>query len=168
MEEIILLIKITKKNGSVEKFTNSKIERAVTLAADRIGVKLYKGELNKIIENVKSNIVGDSIDVYDLHKIVCAAIKTVNADVASSYQNYRDYKLTYAKDFEKLFQQAKDVLLLGDRENANFDSALISTKGSLIRGYTTSMLYKKFYLHKDECEAIKRGEIYIHDQQIGL
>lgn len=158
-------IKIKKKNGSIEKFSNAKIIRAVTLAGDRIGVTLSKSELDKIVANVRQNIIGDSIDVYDLHKIVCHAIKSVNPDVSASYQNYRDYKLTYAKDFEKLFQQAKDVLLLGDRENANFDSALISTKGSLIRGYTTSMLYKKFYLHKDENEAIRRGDIYIHDRQ---
>lgn len=158
-------IKIEKKNGTIEKFDTKKIERAVALAGDRVGVTLTKQQMKDIIDNVKQSIHSDMVNVFDMHKIVCHAIKQVNSDVAASYQNYRDYKLTYAKDFEKLYQQAKDVLFLGDKENANFDSALISTKGSLIRGYTTSMLYKKFYLHKDEAELTKRGDIYIHDMR---
>ena len=156
-------MQIKKKNGTMEKFDSKKIERAISAAGDRIGQKVSKDEMKRIIEQVKEAIHTDIVNVFDMHKIVCKAIKDVAPDVAASYQNFRDYKLTYAKDFDKLFQQAKDVLLLGDRENANFDSALISTKGSLIRGYTTAMLYKKFYLHKDEAEAIRRGDIYIHD-----
>lgn len=55
------------------------------------------------------------------------------------------------------------VLLLGDKENANFDSSLVSTKGSLIKGYLTKQLYKQFYLTKEEKEATKVGKYYIHD-----
>ena len=55
------------------------------------------------------------------------------------------------------------MLRLGDRENANFDSSLVSTKGSLIKGYLTKSLYKQFYLSKREKELIERGDIYIHD-----
>lgn len=158
-----MIIKVKKKSGALEKFDSKKIERAIILAGDRIGVVVNNKDLKTIVDHVKSVINTDIVDVFDMHKIVCNAIKSVLPDVAASYQNYRDYKLTYAKDFEKLFQQTRDVLFLGDKENANFDSALISTKGSLIRGYTTSMLYKKFYLHKKELERTKRGDIYLHD-----
>ena len=159
----VLQIKIKKKNGSVEVFDTEKIKTAVTRAADRIGQQVESKVMNKIITAIKQDIHTDLVNVFDMHKIVCGAIKQYAPDVAASYQNFRDYKMTYARDFEKLFQQAKDVLLLGDRENANFDSSLVSTKGSLIRGYTTSMLYKKFYLHHDEAAAIRRGDIYVHD-----
>lgn len=156
-------ITIEKKNGSIEEFNVDKIVKAITSASDRIGRKIGSLEMESIIRTIHEDIQSPIVHVKDMHKIVCRAIKQYFPDVASSYQNYRDYKLTYARDFDKLFQQAKDVLFLGDRENANFDSALISTKGSLIRGYTTSMLYKKFYLHRDEAEAIRRGDIYFHD-----
>lgn len=52
---------------------------------------------------------------------------------------------------------------LGDRENANYDSSLVSTKGSLIKGYLTKSLYKQFYLSGKEKALIERGDIYIHD-----
>lgn len=156
-------ITIEKKNGSIEDFNVDKIVKAIKSASERIGRTIDTKDMEMIIRTIHDDIQSPVVHVKDMHKIVCRAIKQYFPDVASSYQNYRDYKLTYAKDFDRLFKQAKDVLFLGDRENANFDSALISTKGSLIRGYTTSMLYKKFYLHKDEAEAIRRGDIYIHD-----
>ncbi len=55
------------------------------------------------------------------------------------------------------------MLRLGDRENANYDSSLVSTKGSLIKGYLTKSLYKQFYLSGKEKALIERGDIYIHD-----
>lgn len=102
--------------------------------------------------------------VAELHELVIAVLSSFGfKDVADSYAEYRYYKNNYAKTFEQLRQDADDVLRLGDRENANFDSALVSTKGSLIKGYLTKSLYKQFYLSKTEKELIERGDIYIHD-----
>ena len=83
--------------------------------------------------------------------------------MAEAYAEYRYYKTTYARTFEQLRQDADDVLRLGDRENANYDSSLVSTKGSLIKGYLTKSLYKQFYLSGKEKALIERGDIYIHD-----
>lgn len=156
-------MKIEKKNGSIEQFSDDKIIKAIRKSAERIGRELTDDECRFVVDGVKREVNASLIHVYDMHKIVCRVLKEHFPDVAHSYQNFRDYKLTYAKDFEKLFKQTKDVLYLGDRENANFDSALVSTKSSLIRGYITKMLYQNFYLTRPEREAISRGEIYIHD-----
>ena len=83
--------------------------------------------------------------------------------IASAYQEYRDYKNTYAKSWEQLKEDADQIIFLGDRENANFDSSLVSTKGSLVKGALTKELYKQFYLSKTEKFLTKRGDIYIHD-----
>lgn len=156
---------ILKKNGSTENFEPNKIKVAIRKSANRIGVTLDDDTCDRIVEQIKENMVHPQITVAEMHKLVCRVLKRIAPDVAMSYQNYRDYKTTYAEDFDKLFQQTKDVLYLGDRENANFDSALISTKGSLIRGYLTKSLYQKFYLTKRELEATRRGDIYIHDMR---
>lgn len=163
MENMPLEIKIEKKNGSVEEFNDAKIIRAVRLAGDRIGRILSDEELRGVVEEVKDEVENNLVHVSDMHKIVCRVLKRRYPDIAQSYQNFRDYKSTYIKDLEKLFEESKNTLKYGDKENANFDSALISTKGSLIRGYLTKLLYTKYYLHKKEAEAARLGTVYFHD-----
>ena len=162
-------MKIIKKDGTIEYFNGRKVRNAVEKAAARVNVTLSDWEMSAIEEavyneaNKESDFGSKSIRVLDLHGIVKRAIEKVNPTVAESYQNFRDYKTTYAKEFDEIFNNVNDVLFLGDRENANFDSSLVSTKGSLIKGYLTKSLYKNFYLSTEEKFLTKRGDIYIHD-----
>lgn len=158
-------INVIKKDGTVEGWNGEKIKEAVYKAAARVNQYVEPDVLNKLVEKVHSCLIIDrGVPTKDLHKEVIHYLKYFGlTDVANSYQEYRDYKNTYAKAFEKVKDEADTVLLLGDRENANFDSSLISTKGSLIKGYLTKELYKQFYLSNKEKELVKRGDIYIHD-----
>ena len=54
-------------------------------------------------------------------------------------------------------------MYIGDKENSNADSALVSTKRSLIFNQLNKELYKKFFLNVEEIQAINEGYIYIHD-----
>ena len=160
-------MKIIKKDGTVEGWNGEKIKEAVYKAAARVNQYVEPDILDKLVEKVHSCLI---IDRYaptkDLHKEVIHCLRYFGLDdIANSYQEYRDYKNTYAKSFEKVKDEADNVLLLGDRENANFDSSLVSTKGSLIKGYLTKELYRQFYLSKEEKELTKRGDIYIHDMR---
>lgn len=158
-------MKIIKKEGTVEGWNGEKIKEAVYKAAARVNQDVEPDVLNKLVEKVHSCLIIDrDVPTKDIHKEVIHYLKYFGlTDVANSYQEYRDYKNTYAKSFEKVKDEADNVLLLGDRENANFDSSLVSTKGSLIKGYLTKELYRQFYLSKKEKELTKRGDIYIHD-----
>lgn len=160
-------MKIIKKDGTVEGWNGEKIKEAVYKAAARVNQYVEPDVLNKLIEKVHSCLIIDrDVPTKGLHKEVIHYLKYFGlTDVANSYQEYRDYKNTYAKSFEKVKDEADNVLLLGDRENANFDSSLVSTKGSLIKGYLTKELYRQFYLSKEEKELTKRGDIYIHDMR---
>lgn len=160
-------MKIIKKDGTVEGWNGEKIKEAVYKAAARVNQYVEPDILDKLIEKVHSCLIIDrDAPTKDLHKEVIHYLKYFGlTDVANSYQEYRDYKNTYAKSFEKVKDEADNVLLLGDRENANFDSSLVSTKGSLIKGYLTKELYRQFYLSKEEKELTKRGDIYIHDMR---
>lgn len=160
-------MKIIKKDGTVEGWNGEKIKEAVYKAADRVNQYVEPDVLNKLVEKVHSCLIIDrDAPTKDLHKEVIYYLKYFGlTDVANSYQEYRDYKNTYAKSFEKVKDEADNVLLLGDRENANFDSSLVSTKGSLIKGYLTKELYRQFYLSKEEKDLTKRGDIYIHDMR---
>ena len=160
-------MKIIKKDGTVEGWNGEKIKEAVYKAAARVNQYVYSDILDKLVEKVHSCLIIDrDAPTKDLHKEVIHYLRYFGLDdIANSYQEYRDYKNTYAKSFEKVKDEADNVLLLGDRENANFDSSLVSTKGSLIKGYLTKELYRQFYLSKEEKELTKRGDIYIHDMR---
>lgn len=159
-------MKVIKKEGTVEGWNGEKIKEAVYKAAARVNQEVDGDTLNKVVEKAHSSSCNLDISTKDLHKTVIHYLKYFGlTEVANSYQEYRDYKNTYAKSFEKVKDEADNVLLLGDRENANFDSSLVSTKGSLIKGYLTKELYRQFYLSKEEKELTKRGDIYIHDMR---
>lgn len=157
-------MKVIKKNNTLENWDNSKIVEAIKKAADRLNNTIDTNKSTEIAEYVKSIIKGDLVKTLDLHKIVINALKTFGYfDIAQSYQDYRDYKTSYAKSWEEIKEESDRILYLGDTENANFDSSLISTKRSLIQGALTKELYKNFYLNKELLKLIKRGDIYIHD-----
>lgn len=173
MNKIRLVI---KKDESIVKYDFNKIRAAVIKAAERANVKLY-GEFWKPFQErvesyldeypTESRVAGDDVvltyTVHDLHVLVEQALKDVLPEVHRSYSQYRNYKTTFVKTMDELFKKTQATLYLGDRENANFDSTLASTKGSLIRGYLTKELYKQFILSKSELQAIEDGYIYIHD-----
>ena len=157
-------INVIKKDGTREDWCFDKIKVAIDKATKRANAKYPEWKLWQIegyIEGIlyhKTEVTAEA-----LHGHVIDALNRYLPEVGKAYQEYRDYKNTYAKAFESVKSEADTVLLLGDRENANFDSSLISTKGSLIKGYLTKELFKQFYLSKKEKELVKRGDIYIHD-----
>lgn len=158
-------VQVVKKDKSVEDYDASKITDAVSKAAFRCDKIVPQATLDAIAREVYRRIEHrDRVTVAELHELVIAALSFFQMkEVGEAYAEYRYYKTTYAKTFEQLRQDADDVLRLGDRENANYDSSLVSTKGSLIKGYLTKSLYKQFYLSGLEKELIERGDIYIHD-----
>ncbi len=159
------VLSVIKKDNSIEPFKPFKITDAVQKAAFRCDRKIAPERMSEVAEEVRRRLAGRSeVTVAELHELVIASLACFRfKEVAEAYAEYRYYKTTYAKTFEQLRQDADDVLRLGDRENANYDSSLVSTKGSLIKGYLTKSLYKQFYLSKKEKELIDRGDIYIHD-----
>lgn len=156
---------VTKKDNTQEPWDTNKIKVAIHKAAERCKCPITDFSIERVILGVLSEIKDrDSVSVSELHSLVIHYLAFENfPEISKAYQEYRDYKNTYVKEFENLKKEADNVLFLGDKENANFDSSLSSTKGSLIRGYLTKALYKQFYLSKEEKELTKRGDIYIHD-----
>lgn len=157
-------MKVIKKDGTVEQWDSSKIVEAVNKAAERVNYHVSEDTMAKIVDIVADNLNNvESLQTTDIHKTVINVLLNYIPEVGQAYQEFRDYKNTYAKSFEHLRESADEILFLGDKENANFDSSLVSTKGSLIKGALTKELYRNFYLSKREKELTKRGDIYIHD-----
>ena len=158
-----LNMNIIKKDGLIEKWDNNKIVIAIKKASERINYPITESQCLQVAEKCKSEVTAQT-PTSKLHSIVINALQELGfGSISEAYQEYRDYKNSYAKSWSQLKVDADTILFLGDRENANFDSSLISTKGSLIKGSLTKELYQQFYLSKTEKFLTKRGDIYIHD-----
>ncbi len=157
---------IVKKDGTHEKFNIQKIINAISKSAERMLIKFNENQLRQICNIVKEQILllnKNDIDIKEIHFIVETALDAVSPKVAQSYRNYRNYKTEFVHMLDKVYKESQKIMYIGDKENSNADSALVSTKRSLIFNQLNKELYKQFFLNVDELQAIRDGYIYIHD-----
>ena len=155
---------VVKKDGTLESFNPEKIIKACRKAAIRTLKDLTKSEEEEIINRVKEYCDGmDTVSIEKLHNIVESSLSDVNKKVAESYKSYRNYKIDFVRMLDDVYQESQRIMYIGDKENSNSDSALVSTKRSLIFNQLNKELYKKFFLTTEELQAAKDGYIYIHD-----
>lgn len=167
MKDVIVI----KKDGTREPFNGEKIIVAVGKSASRILVKFTKEEEQAIVDHVESEIEKrglKEIPIAMMHSMVEAALVSINAQVADSYRNYRNYKQEFVHMMDDVFVKSQSIRYIGDKENANTDSALVATKRSLIFNELNKNLYRKFFMTRNELQACKEGYIYVHDQSARL
>ena len=103
-----------------------------------------------------------------MHNIVEGALEQVNPSVARSYRDYRNYKKDFVHMMDDVYTKSQSIRYIGDKSNANTDSALVATKRSLIFNELNKELYRKFFMNRNELQACRDGYIYIHDQSARL
>jgi ribonucleoside-triphosphate reductase len=158
------ILKVVKKNQQVSDWDFDKILKAVNKSAKRVSKKLSESQEQELDIIIKTKLGNRKVvEVSELHEIVESSLEQVDTEIAGSYKSFRNYKQDFVAIWEDLYKKSKGIIYGSDRENANFLSTLISTKGSLVRGYLTKELYRKYYLSKDELKAIDEGFIYLHD-----
>jgi len=160
------MIKIIKKDGTLEEFDKRKIISAVSKSANRVMYKFKESELEQICDFVLSKINENklsNVHIQVMHNLVESALETVEPKVAKSYKDYRNYKKDFVHMLDDVYQKAQSIMYIGDKENSNTDSALVATKRSLIYNHLNKELYQKFFLTTEELQACKDGYIYIHD-----
>ncbi|MCI8336169.1 MAG: anaerobic ribonucleoside-triphosphate reductase [Peptococcaceae bacterium] len=160
------MVKIIKKDGTLEKFNEQKIVVAISKSADRVMVKLTPQHIEDVCTYVKDSIAENNlteVPIKMMHNLVESALDRVDPRVAKSYRDYRNYKQDFVHMLDGVFKKAQSIMYIGDKENANTDSALVATKRSLIFNQLNKELYQKFFLTTDELQACKDGYIYVHD-----
>lgn len=160
------MIRVVKKDGSKEDFNVQKVVAAVNKSAYRALIKFTDEELAFICQFVEEEVqkMGiTEIQIAQMHNVVEGALEKVNPAVAKSYKDYRNYKQDFVQMLDEVYKKSQSIMYIGDKENSNTDSALVSTKRSLIFNELNKELYKKFFLTVEEIQAIREGYIYIHD-----
>lgn len=157
---------VIKKNGIKEPFDPQKIITAIDKSAERAMVKFSDEDHDKICTTVLGIIMDNElteIPVTTMHYAVETALEANSPIVAKSYKDYRNYKQDFAHMLDEVYKKAQSIMYIGDKDNANSDSALVPTQRSLIYNELNKELYKKFFLNTEELQACKDGYIYVHD-----
>ena len=166
-------MRVIKKDGTLEDYDEQKIINACDKAARRAMYEFSDNDYSEILNDVWSKIEENydeesDIQIYDMHNIVEAVLEEDFPIVAKMYKEYRNYKKDFVHMMDKVYEKSQAIRYIGDKSNANTDSALVATKRSLIYNELSSELYKKFFLTHDEKQAAKDGYIYIHDRSARL
>ena len=157
---------VIKKDGTKEPFNIQKVITAVNKSSTRVLAAFTPEEMRKICNFVERSIEEQGlteVSIPTMHNLVEGALEQVNPKVAKSYRDYRNYKQDFVQMLDEVYQKSQSIMYIGDKENSNADSALVSTKRSLILNELNKSLYKKFFLTVEELQACRDGYIYIHD-----
>ena len=159
-------VKVIKKDGTKEVFNVQKVINAVGKSAYRALTRFTDEEKRKIcsyvIEKV-DELESDEIPIPVMHNVVESALEQVKPIVAKSYRDYRNYKQDFVRMLDDVYKKSQSIMYIGDKENSNTDSALVSTKRSLIFNQLNKELYQKFFMTTEEIQACRDGYIYVHD-----
>lgn len=160
------MINILKKNGIIQPFDGNKIILAIRKSATRVCINLTKEQEEKVVNTIKNQLKYSEIPipVNTIHNMVEVALDSVDPKVAKSYREYRDNKSAFASMLDKVYNKKLSLSFIGDRSNANADSALTTTQKAIVYNELNSELYKKFFLTRNEEKAMSEGYIYIHDR----
>ncbi len=157
---------VIKKDGSKEIFNVQKVINAVGKSAYRALTEFSDEDNRKICELIIEKVDSlpeNEIPIPKMHNIVEEVLEKVKPIVAKSYRDYRNYKQDFVRMLDDVYKKSQSIMYIGDKENSNTDSALVSTKRSLIFNQLNKELYQKFFLTTEEIQACRDGYIYIHD-----
>ena len=158
------MIRIVKKDNTLESYDEQKIVNACKKAAMRALDNLDDNDYKRICDNVEFYInseygsyrdTNDYIDipVSEIHSIVEKTLMDLYPNSGEAYRQYRNYKIDFVHMLDDVYQKSQAIRYIGDVSNANTDSTMVSTQRSLIYGQLNKNLYRKFFLNKDELQA---------------
>ena len=161
-------MKVIKKDGTLEEYNEQKIINAIDKSAQRENFTFSQDEYGMICNRVLNEVdeedfENDEVPVGFIHNIVEKTLLDLFPKVGYQYQQYRNYKLDFVHMMDTVYEESQKIMYIGDKENSNTDSALVSTKRSLVLNELNKQLYKKFFLTVEERQAVNDGYIYIHD-----
>lgn len=157
-------MEVIKKDGTRVKYNEEKIINAINKSAERVLERIDKEKMKEILKDIEKLLPEKEVTVLEMHGLVVKVLDNYYPSVANSYREYRNYKSDFVAMLDEVYNKAQKIMYLGDKENSNTDSALVTTKRSLIYNELNKELYNKFFLTVEEKQACRDGYIYIHDK----
>lgn len=157
------IVRVRKKSGRLEPWNKTKLEVAIQSATtkplDSVLMEVITSKIHDKVMNLETNVVTTN----QLHDFVEETLGEIAPEVFEQYAIYRRYKREMSKSYDKARQESNKILHDGDKENANKDSQLNSTKQALIAESYMTQLMRDFELSPEIRNAHDEGFVYIHD-----
>lgn len=157
-------MKVVKRDGSLQDFDRNKIKVGLNKASNRSDNKLSSSDIDKIIDGVvllykdSGSVSSDSV-----YQAVTESLREINEMALQEYLSFNKYRDRYSESFKEIVSFSDKVMFTGDKENANKDTQLNSTKQAVISEETMRQLMREFELNPEWVKAHDEGWIYIHD-----
>ena len=161
-----LKIFIRKKTGILQDYDFNKILVAIRKSAVRAGVSLTEEQERDIVayvENIIFNRNDNVVPVETMHELVIAALSHYAPEVGTSYREYHDWAKKEAERIAANESECQSIQFGLKKDNANMDTALVSTKRAKKMEVHEKSAYIKYNLTRDQRQAVEDGYIYVHD-----
>ena len=155
-------MKVIKKDGTLQDFDPEKVKDACLKAAYNASTRISEQDLQRVVRKVRKGLK-ENTPVEVIHSRVINYLKTVNPLASAAYKDYHNFRKETMNQLFETFKKTEALKYAGDRENANYDTALFSTQQSVFRGWHSAVVSRNFYLTRQERDMMKEGLIYIHD-----
>ena len=106
------MIKVVKKDGTLEDFNVQKVVDAVNKSACRVLINFTEEEEKFICQFVEEKVFAlgiDRIEIAQMHNIVEGALERVNPVVAKSYRDYRNYKQDFVQMLDDVYTKSQST-----------------------------------------------------------
>ena len=157
------MIKVLKKDGTLQDFDFQKIVSAIEKSASRIGRKITPYMVHELKKEIMPLIHNQNTTVERIHQVVEMGLAKIDIPIADSYRGYRNWKKSMAEMMNTVVVEFNKTLNERDRSNSNLNSTLFSAKRTNASKILLAEMYKKYFLTKEEAQAVQDGFIYVHD-----
>lgn len=157
------IIKVLKKDNTLEVFDFSKIVVAVSKSAARIGKDLTDEKIWQLHKEIAPLIHTEVVSVDRIHQVVEIALSRVDKDISESYRGYRNWKKEMAHMMETIVASVNKSMEERDRSNSNLNSILFSAKRTNVSKILLKEMFLQYFLTDTERQAVRDGFIYVHD-----
>ncbi|MGL5803150.1 MAG: anaerobic ribonucleoside-triphosphate reductase [Cetobacterium sp.] len=159
------MLKVVKKDGTLEVFDFEKIVVAVAKSAARVGIDLTDEKIFELHKEVAKFILPETktFTVDRIHSIVEMATHRVDPQIGASYSGFRNWKKEMADMMETIVADVNSSMNKRDRSNSNLNSLLFSAMRTNVSKILLKEMYMKYFLTEEERQAVKDGFIYVHD-----
>lgn len=164
-------VKIKKKDGTVVPFNKQALISAVNKSASRCHKRLTEEQESELVLRLRQILDTRhteserraGVSTYEIHEYVMEVLKDIDEDIHREYFGYRDYKKRFPELFMGLIDTSKDIIYKGDKENANKDSQIISTKKELLAGSLSNSIMLEYEMDKEVAQSHVEGHLHSHD-----
>lgn len=159
------MVKVLKKDGTLEVFNFEKIVVAVAKSASRIGVDLTDEKIWSLHKEISKFILSGTevVTVDRVHQVVEMALHRVDTQIGASYSGFRNWKKEMANMMETIVANVNKSMSERDRSNSNLVDILFSARRTNVSKILLKEMYMQYFLTAEERQAVKDGFIYVHD-----